>query len=283
MGQGMVDVKLDEVGYWTEIKLQIIRDYSSAYAQILKNQPAIRGYAYIDGFAGAGTHISKMSGQEIEGSPLIAMQSHFSHYHFIDMHGGKAERLRQLAGPRKDVSIHQGDCNKILLEEIFPQYQWKQYRRALCLLDPYGLNPSWEVVRTAGAMKSVEIFLNFMIMDANMNVFRPNPDPAQVERMNIFWGNESWKAASVTTTPALFGDLEEKASNEAVVEAYRKRIHEDGGFKFAIEPLPMRNSKGAVVYYLLFATQNEVGAKIARAIFKKYRHRGLPGVPKIRD
>jgi len=35
------DVKLDEVGYWTEIKLQIIRDYSAVYAKILKKQAAM--------------------------------------------------------------------------------------------------------------------------------------------------------------------------------------------------------------------------------------------------
>lgn len=277
------DLKLDEVGYWTEIKLQIIRDYSAVYAQILKKQTSIRHYAYIDGFAGAGTHISKTSGDEIEGSPLIALQSQFSHYHFIDMHGGKADRLRLLAGDRSDVSVHPGDCNKILLEEIFPKYRWEERRRALCLLDPYELNPSWEVVRTAGGMKSVEIFLNFMIMDANMNVFRPNPEAAQIKRMNTFWGDESWREASVVSTPALFGDMQEKATNEAIVEAYRKRIQDVAGFKFVIEPLPMRNSKGAVVYYLLFATQNETGARIARSIFKKYKHRGLPGVPQFRD
>jgi len=101
--------------------------------------------------------------------------------------------------------------------------------------------------------------------------------------MNVFWGDESWREASVATKPALFEDMQEKATNEAIVEAYQKRIHEVAGFKYVIDPLPMRNSKGAVVYYLLFATQNETGSKIARAIFNKYKHRGLPGVPQIRD
>ena len=55
----MANIKLDEVGQWTEIKLQILRDYSAAYSTILRRQSAIRHYAYIDGFAGAGSHISK--------------------------------------------------------------------------------------------------------------------------------------------------------------------------------------------------------------------------------
>jgi len=37
------------------------------------------------------------------------------------------------------------------------------------------------------------------------------------------------------------------------------------------EPLPMCNTRGAVVYYLFFASQNPTGNKIAEHIFKKYR------------
>jgi three-Cys-motif partner protein len=63
----MGTIKLDEVGLWTEIKLQILRDYSAAYSAILSKQAAIRHYAYIDGFAGAGNHISKTTGEEVIG------------------------------------------------------------------------------------------------------------------------------------------------------------------------------------------------------------------------
>ena len=61
--------RLDTVGYWTEIKLQIVQEYANAYAQVLKNQRFIKHVAYIDGFAGAGAHISKKSGELIAGSP----------------------------------------------------------------------------------------------------------------------------------------------------------------------------------------------------------------------
>ena len=272
--------KLDEVGYWTELKLDILRDYAKAYSRVLNKQTAtIKHYAYIDGFAGAGAHISKATGAEIEGSPAIALgiQPPFSHYHFIDMDGKRAELLRKLAAGRKDVSVHKGDCNDILLQQVFPTCRYDQYRRALCLLDPYGLNPNWEVVRTAGQMKSVEIFLNFMIMDANMNVFWKNPDkvqPAQIDRMNAFWGDSSWRQAAYVSEPGLFGEMEAKSSNEAVVAAYRKRLKDVAGFKFVPEPMPMRNSKGAVIYYLFFASPNPVGNKILSVIFNKYRKRG---------
>ena len=65
--------------------------------------------------------------------------------------------------------------------------------------------------------------------------------------------------------------MEEKTTNESVIAAYRKRLKEVAGFNFVPEPLPMCNTRGAVVYYLFFASQNPTGNKIAEHIFKKYR------------
>lgn len=276
----MPEPSLDVVGYWTEVKLAILRDYSKAYATILSKQKSIKHFAYIDGFAGVGAHIAKSTGKEIEGSPSIALNldPKFSHYHFIDLDGKRTARLKKLATRRTDVSVYTGDCNSILVDQVFPQCRYEDYRRALCLLDPYELNPNWNVVQAAGRAKSIEIFLNFMIMDANMNVLwrdRDKVPAAQVERMNAFWGDDSWTKAGYTTERGLFGDMERKASNEEVVAAYRKRLQDVAGFKYVPDPMPMRNRNGAVIYYLFFASQNEAGEKIARAVFKKYRDKGV--------
>ncbi|MGA3282987.1 MAG: three-Cys-motif partner protein TcmP [Verrucomicrobiota bacterium] len=268
--------RLDTVGYWTEIKLQILQEYANAYAQILKKQRSIKHVAYIDGFAGAGAHISKESGKLIEGSParVLSIQPRFTHYHFVEMNPARVERLRGI-GEQKDVTVYPGDCNEVLLQKVFPQCRYEDYRRALCLLDPYELNPNWEVVKTAGEMRSIEIFLNFMIMDANMNVLWKNPDsipPDQALRMTRFWGDDSWRTSAYQSEAGLFGPIEEKVSNESVVAAYRKRLKEVAGFKYVPEPLPMRNSRGATIYYLLFASHNSTGNKIAEYIFNKYRN-----------
>jgi three-Cys-motif partner protein len=189
------------------------------------------------------------------------------------MDENRVEMLREL-GKEQNVSVYQGDCNQVLMKDVFPQCRYEDYRRALCLLDPYALNPNWEVVEAAGKMKSIEIFLNFMIMDANMNALKKNPaqvTPEQTRRMTVFWGDESWRKAAYRTELGLFGPMEEKDTNEAVVEAYRQRLNEVAGFRYVPKPLPMCNSRGAVVYYLLFASHNSTGNKIAEHIFGKFR------------
>lgn len=159
--------------------------------------------------------MSKQSGKVVQGSPLKALEVSppFREFHFIDLDGGKTNELRRITGDRPDVVIHEGDCNEILLEDVFPRCEYENYHRALCLLDPYNINVDWEVLKKAGNMGSVDIFYNFMIMDANMNVFWRNPVkvPAdQIARMDRSWGNHSWRDIAYRKEPGLFGAIEER-------------------------------------------------------------------------
>lgn len=272
-------LQFDRIGNWSEIKLEILKKYAEAYSTILSAQTRTTFFhVYIDAFAGAGQHVSRATDEIVPGSPLNALDVRppFREYHLIEIAPEKIENLKELIGPRNDVFIHEGDCNAILLSDVFPRVQYTQYRRGLCLLDPYGLHLDWEVLSVAGHMKSLDVFLNFPVQDMNRNVFWHNPkevDEADVRRMNRFWGDESWRNVVYETKRNLFGWLE-KEPNEVIAEAFRQRLKDVAGFDQVPEPLPMKNSKGAIVYYLFFASQNETAAKIARQIFAKYREQG---------
>jgi hypothetical protein len=50
-----------------------------------------------------------------------------------------------------------------------------------------------------------------MIMDANMNALKRNPDavaPEQAQRMTAFWGDDSWRQAAYRTEQGLFATLD---------------------------------------------------------------------------
>ncbi len=255
-------LQFDEIGGWSELKLEILKKYAAAYSTILSAQTkASFFHVYIDAFAGAGKHLSKTSQEFVPGSPLnaLAVQPQFREFHLIDIAPEKIEALRDLVGPRKDVFIYQGDCNEILLRDVFPRVRYDQYRRGLCVLDPYGLHLDWKVISTAGEMKSLDVFLNFPVVDE-----------MQIRRMDLFWGDESWRGVAYETKRNLFG-FPEKEPNEVIAEAFRRRLKEAAGFSNVPEPLAMENSKGAILYYLFFASQNSTAEKIAREIFSKYR------------
>ena len=227
-----------------------------------------------------GVHVAKESGGYVAGSPLNALMIDppFSSYFLVDLDGDRVDQLRgfpQVRG-RSDVHVIHGDCNRVLLEDVFPRVHYKDYRRGLCLLDPYGLHLDWEVIRTAGEMGSIEIFLNFPIMDMNRNALwhRPeNASAAGVARMTAFWGDDSWREAAYRKQQTLFGEEDVKLGNQEVVKAFRKRLRNVAGFQQVLEPMPMRNSNNAVVYYLFFASQKSVASDIVQDIFAGYRNR----------
>jgi three-Cys-motif partner protein len=267
----------DEVGLWSEMKLEIVRDYAKEYSKIISKKKLT--HIYIDAFAGAGIHLSRATGEYIPGSPLNALmvEPPFKEYHFIDLKGSRTGRIRELAGNRGDVFTYEGDCNTILPAKVFPRVTWEKYGRALCLLDPYNIDLSWDVVAQAGKMRTVEIFLNFMVMDINMNVLHRDPGsvgPSQIARMNRFWGDESWRDVMYDNTANLFGWDEKVAGNDALAEAYRNRLRDVAGFEFVPEPVQMKTDQGATIYYFFFASPNVTGHTIVKYIFDKYRNKG---------
>jgi len=274
-------LRFDEIGYWSEVKLEIVREYAGAYSTIMAAQHSPKlHHVYVDAFAGGGYSISRTTGDFVLGSPLnaLSVKPPFREYHFIDLDRAKADSLRALTGDRPDVTVYEGDCNTVLLEKILPRCRWADYRRALWLLDPYGLDLHWRVLHAAGQARSIEVFLNFPVMDMNRNVLwsdQSRVDQRDRDRMNAFWGDDSWRQAGYTSKETLFGDEEEgKAENVAVANAFCDRLKRDAGFRYVAEPLPMRNRVRAVVYYLVFASQEPVAESIVLDIFRKYRRRG---------
>ena len=269
--------EFDEIGVWSELKLEIVGKYGAAYTNAFKKSDRLKKY-YIDGFSGPGAHVSKATGSIVEGSPARALKVSppFDGYYFIDLNPEKTDYLRSLCGNRSDVHIRTGDCNDILTKELLPKIQYRNYNRALCLLDPYGLHLDWEVMLQAGQSKAVDMFLNFPVMDMNRNAIWKDLEkvPASgVERMTKFWGDDSWKQAAYAESAqgGLFWRDIVKQGNDEIVAAFRKRLKEIAGFAFVPDPLPMRNSTNAIVYYLFLASQKSVAEKIISDIFRKYR------------
>jgi three-Cys-motif partner protein len=271
-----VPFKFDEIGYWSELKLEIVEKYGSAYTTAFKNT-RLKKY-YIDGLCGAGVHLSRKTARQVEGSPSRALKilPPFDEYYFIDKDREKTAYLQKLCGDRSDVHIHTGDSTEYLTKELLPKIKFKNYERALCLLDPYGLHIDWEVMYQAGQSRAIDMFLNFPVMDMNRNAIWKNPEKIShdgLERMTKFWGDESWKQAAYAESPqgSFFGREMVKQGNDEIVAAFRQRLRKVAGFKFVPEPLAMRNSINAIVYYLFFASQKLVAEDIITYIFRRYK------------
>jgi three-Cys-motif partner protein len=270
---------IDEIGYWSELKIEIIRKYAAAYSTILAKQRL--HHIYVDAFAGGGGHKSRTTGQMVKGSPLAVLdvQPPFEEYHFIDRDPRLAAALRRAVKGRQDVYVYEDDCNEVLVPQIIPRCRYEDFRRALWVLDPKGMHYQWEIVAAAGRAQTVDLLLNFPIMDINRNALWHDSARVTTEgraRMNAFWGDDSWTEIAYTGQSDLFGDeTQRKLSNRTVVDGYCLRVRTCAGFPHVARPLPMRNSRGAEVYYLVFASQNADAVRIANDIFRKYGAVGI--------
>jgi three-Cys-motif partner protein len=112
----MATFKFDQIGNWSELKLEIVEKYGAAYTKAFANQPGLKKF-YIDAFSGAGLHVSKRTGAQVEGSPARALKVSpaFDHFYLIDLDADRTAHLNTLCRGRTDVDIHTGDASLYLI------------------------------------------------------------------------------------------------------------------------------------------------------------------------
>ncbi|MCF7890563.1 three-Cys-motif partner protein TcmP [Candidatus Bipolaricaulota bacterium] len=268
----------DVIGPWSEVKRDLISDYAKAYSKILSNQEHLE-HAYVEGFAGTGRNISKSQGYKlINGTTKVVFEIDppFHEYHFIELNPERKKCLEENLQGKDNAFFYEGNCNEVLPERILPRLRYEEYRRGLCLLDPYGLHLDWEIIEKAGNMGTVDLFLNFPVHDMNRTVLWHNTDELedwQINRMNKFWGDDSWRDVAYETKETLFDfDRKIKRNMDHIVSAFRERMREEAGFEHVPEPVLFRNQNNAPLYYIFFGSQNDAANDIVKDIFNKYRY-----------
>lgn len=278
---------IESIGEWSEIKIALLEDYAKAYATIFsaEKQKQVNFHTvYIDGFAGSGLKRLRSTGEEITGSPLrvLSIRPPFSEYHFIDEDRNRIETLSEevskLSGSREfdlsGVNIHIGDAITILKDQLIPSITYESYRRSLLFLDPYGLDIPWTLIELAARQGTIDILLNFSIMDLNRNHLPAKRELlTEEQRAKVLpflgngWENEIYPESSQAS---LFGTEYEKLSNDDIMLFYANRLESKAGFKFVSEPL-LFSHKGANLYYLVLASQKEAAKNIMNSLVSKYR------------
>jgi three-Cys-motif partner protein len=273
---------IDEVGPWSEVKVEIVREYAQVFLKIIAGSRASFHPVYMDGFSGSGLLKSETRGATVESTPtrIVAIEPGFEEYWFIEKDPAKRDLLEGLIGNNPKVSAVEGDSNEILLEELLPKMTYGSFRKGLLFLDPYKLAVDWRVVEAAGKSRCVDLLLNFPIHDMNRAVLWTDPSrvsASNIARMNWFCGAESWREVAYREERDLFGNVitEKVGGNEPIVEWYRQRLKDVAGFEHVSTALPMKNENNVVVYYLIGASQKPQAVSVFNSVFKKWRKRGV--------
>ena len=110
--QTITGMAFDTIGYWSETKLKIIRQYTQEYSKIFASRRDSQfHHVYIDAFAGSGRHISRATRKFVPGSPLVIIEIEppFKEYYFMDIDGAKVTELRRAVSNQPEVHVLKGE------------------------------------------------------------------------------------------------------------------------------------------------------------------------------
>jgi three-Cys-motif partner protein len=286
------------VGPWARDKLERLRKYLSAYTTVMRKQRWCKGYFYIDAFAGPGEHEVRRTkkqdptvllldlasfgqGQEeqrlfLAGSPRVALEIEhpFTAYIFIERSPTRVAALRSLEkqyAESRRIYIRETDCNQYLREQIVANryIDWKKHR-ALVFLDPFGMQVPWSTLTSLAGTKAIEVFLNHPGPMAIQRLLPRDPEKLTLPRRQMldeYFGSPDWFDTVYQTRPTLFDEeAEEKAEASAkrLLKWYRDRLRDI--FGHVSRAALIRNTHNGPLYYLLLASPNPTGVKIANNI-----------------
>ena len=264
---------LDEIGPWSERKFGIVQEYATVYSTIMANAKARLSrfdHDYIDAYASAGFSRRKGTNDLVKGTALrsLEIEPPFKHYTFVELRADRYAMLKAHVMSRDDVSVLNSDANAVLPSRVFPQYTFSNYRRAFCLLDPYTHKQlDWSTIEAAGRNGAIDLLLHFPTMPMNRGALHRDGDvsPEEAAAMTRFWGDESWREA-VYVRDGLFANVATKATDLAFATAFCERLKTVAGFKDTSKPIPMLNTRGATMYYLIFALPHPTAVRAAKSV-----------------
>jgi three-Cys-motif partner protein len=280
------------VGPWARQKLDGLEAYLHGYTLALSKQPF--ELVYIDAFAGAGRskirtawdgaddadlllqddEFDRSEVQFVEGSPrrALGIKHPFNRYYFFDMDAGRATLLQDLRReyPGRRIEVVAGDANA-LIQDLIPRVA-RQNIKGVAFLDPYGPHLDWGTVAVLGQTKKFEVIINFPLgMAINRLITRAGDIPDGWRAgLNGCFGDTTWESLVYDERTDLFGaTIRHKVDDAAkrLLDHYVGRLRTL--FGYVATPRVVRNTRGAPIYYMLWAGPHPLGQKIANHILEK--------------
>lgn len=283
-----------DVGPWAREKLACLKKYLEAYTTIMRTQRWLKGYFYIDAFAGSGAlkirrkhsddaaQASLLGVSEyriddageteyIQGSPRIALglRHPFTDYVFVELDLDRIAQLKALKtqlGNQSRVHVRSEDCNDYL-RKLLSKHQdvnWRRWR-GVVFLDPFGMQVPWDTITALGQTKAIEVFLNFPVGMAIQRLLKRSGEFSNRERtkLDVYFGTPEWFDLLYQRREDLFGGNVVKIENSGamLLQWYCARLQKVFGH---VSPARLiRSTTGHSLYYLIHAGPNPTGAKIA--------------------
>ncbi|MBA1344959.1 three-Cys-motif partner protein TcmP [Rhizobium sp. WYCCWR 11146] len=283
-----------EVGPWAKEKLDILARYLEFYTKVLKNQRWRT--IYVDAFAGGGRAQVRSKNEPLamlelleapiaqdtdqaeflDGSPKVALSisNPFSRYVFIEPDANRAEELSDVAaefGERRQITKLKTQAAEGIAW-VTSQAISKNSHRGVAFLDPFGARLEWSSVQALANTGLFEVVVNFAL---NMAINRMLPNDGDVpvawaDTLDRYFGSHEWFDEVYSfDAHGLFASTEIRKRDDysdRLLELYRRNLK--NAFGFVSTPRLICNTRGAPLYYLLWAGPHRKGLEGADYILR---------------
>lgn len=241
-------------------KLDYLKYYLDIFSKAMKKKFANR--IYIDLFSGPGLCADRESGEIRDGSSLIALElaNPFTHYIFVDAMPKTLDILSQRCTEILDAKKVTSKVETLNLDgnDDIDKILSKSERDnciSVAFIDPNDLGIHFSVLEKLAAIPSLDIIINFSISDLKRNL-ETYSDSEQNDKADKFFGCKDWPKGELEWLS--FYQEKLKSLGFVAVENYS-------------EPkVKIKTKTGADIYYLIYASKNELGLKFWRETKKKF-------------
>ena len=235
-----------KIGPWAKDKLFYIKNICDIFNMGMKNKWPTR--TYIDLFAGPGICIVEETGEEIPGSPLIALRCKlpFTHYFFNDLNADLIESLESRAAYCKfaNVECFSKDCNSVV-DDLLQKLPTNSLD--FCFIDPLNWGISFNSIRKLTENRRMDLAITFHI--GAMKRVAHNPPQDLID----FFPDPNWQQ------DYKMARARGKSVGRVLLDAYEKGLSSIG-YREMRDYILEKNERNVPLYHLIFASKHPRGA-----------------------
>ena len=232
---------------------------------------------YLDLFAGEDRNLSRTTGEEISGSPRVALDTvpPFTKVVLFELLAQAARLDPELraAYPNRDFEIIPGDCNQTVspVLERLRRDGWN-WAATFALVDQQAAEIRWSTLEQLARFKradrpKAELWLLFAssMLPRGLASVKPEAVEGFAGRITAMYGTEEWRDAYDGRRRNLLTGAELR---DELLNLMRWRLEKVLGYRVT-RPFEMKNTKGGPLYNMILATDHPAGERIMNHIYGK--------------
>ena len=212
---------------------------------------------YIDLFAGPGRCVIKGSGEEVDGSPILAAKSKvkFTDYFLADNSSVSIEALKKRIDGlgSKELAIfnyYLGDADAVV-DELAVNLPEGRTSLGLAVLDPWGWDFSFKALAKLSQGRRLDLVINFPVLPMIRNQGRELPG------LDRFMNGSNYKES---LDYAMKHENPNVTSTRVLLDFYENEL-KGIGYKYINDQVEVENSVRRPQYHLIFASKHERGSE----------------------